>query len=557
MLRQALSLWKKERKRKETTLHRRLILFFVSISIFLILAFALLLMIFGITGKDEKTVETHINTELTDIAQSIEDDFAKTALDGISIAESISRRSDMFFLQHEITPGELAEHPELIEPLLAEYMETLINTVKNSYCGGTFVLLDATVLPDAPYADTQKAGVFLKKTQPLTTEMVGVKIHCLRGPAQLARDNGIMLLGQWRMEFNTVGEQFFEDVMETAKNNPVLPISRLYYWSGRVVLEGNSESGFLLCVPLRSSDGTVFGVCGIEVSDRLFKQLYSPEGDSYDSIFTAVAPLHTDGLGTSRGMIAGNYYLTGNRLIEDLTVKESRNSFEYFSSTLGSYGGKSQEIKLYPHGSPYEDDGWSVAILMPEEILNDAIEGNLSYFIYTIIVLLFISLIVSVVISRYYLKPVKAALDSIQNNPYDERQVAPYLEINDLFEFLASKDREYEETLREKEEHSLKMKNEYEQAQREISRLAYLRKTEIDPDAYSEFLESLSRLTKTEREIFNLYIAGKSAREIMDEFDITENTLKYHNRNIYSKLGVTSRKELLRYAALLNEEQKH
>ena len=134
MLRQALSLWKKERKRKETTLHRRLILFFVSISIFLILAFALLLMIFGITGKDEKTVETHINTELTDIAQSIEDDFAKTALDGISIAESISRRSDMFFLQHEITPGELAEHPELIEPLLAEYMETLINTVKNSYC---------------------------------------------------------------------------------------------------------------------------------------------------------------------------------------------------------------------------------------------------------------------------------------------------------------------------------------------------------------------------------------------------------------------------------------
>ena len=42
----------------------------------------------------------------------------------------------------------------------------------------------------------------------------------------------------------------------------------------------------------------------------------------------------------------------------------------------------------------------------------------------------------------------------------------------------------------------------------------------------------------------------------MDEFDITENTLKYHNRNIYSKLGVTSRKELLRYAALLNEEQK-
>ena len=32
---------------------------------------------------------------------------------------------------------------------------------------------------------------------------------------------------------------------------------------------------------------------------------------------------------------------------------------------------------------------------------------------------------------------------------------------------------------------------------------------------------------------------------------INQNTLKYHNKNIYSKLGVTSRKQLLEYAALM------
>ena len=31
----------------------------------------------------------------------------------------------------------------------------------------------------------------------------------------------------------------------------------------------------------------------------------------------------------------------------------------------------------------------------------------------------------------------------------------------------------------------------------------------------------------------------------MAELNITENTVKYHNKNIYSKLGVTSRKQLL------------
>ena len=46
----------------------------------------------------------------------------------------------------------------------------------------------------------------------------------------------------------------------------------------------------LLRVPLRSSDGTVFGVCGIEVSDRMFKQQYSPQESDYNDVFTVAAP---------------------------------------------------------------------------------------------------------------------------------------------------------------------------------------------------------------------------------------------------------------------------
>ncbi len=58
-------------------------------------------------------------------------------------------------------------------------------------------------------------------------------------------------------------------------------------------------------------------------------------------------------------------------------------------------------------------------------------------------------------------------------------------------------------------------------------------------------------LTPKEREIFDYYLAGKKAKEIMELAVINQNTLKYHNKNIYSKLGVTSRKQLLEYAALM------
>ncbi|MBE6651640.1 MAG: hypothetical protein E7613_10070 [Ruminococcaceae bacterium] len=60
--------------------------------------------------------------------------------------------------------------------------------------------------------------------------------------------------------------------------------------------------------------------------------------------------------------------------------------------------------------------------------------------------------------------------------------------------------------------------------------------------------EQLITLTPTERLIYNCYIDGKTTKDIMKELSITENTLKFHNKNIYGKLGVTSRKQLIEYS---------
>ena len=73
----------------------------------------------------------------------------------------------------------------------------------------------------------------------------------------------------------------------------------------------------------------------------------------------------------------------------------------------------------------------------------------------------------------------------------------------------------------------------------------------IDHDSYKMFIDSLSTLTTKEQEIFDLYTQGLSTKDIIAQQQISENTLKYHNKNIYSKLGVKSRKELLQYIELM------
>jgi len=87
-----------------------------------------------------------------------------------------------------------------------------------------------------------------------------------------------------------------------------------------------------------------------------------------------------------------------------------------------------------------------------------------------------------------------------------------------------------------------------------LSRASESRKKE--PDASSpEFIEhcnyikeQLSSLTHSEYAIYSCYLEGKSTKEVMEKMNITENTLKFHNKNIYGKLGVSSRKQLLQYA---------
>ena len=54
------------------------------------------------------------------------------------------------------------------------------------------------------------------------------------------------------------------------------------------------------------------------------------------------------------------------------------------------------------------------------------------------------------------------------------------------------------------------------------------------------------------------FVLRMSTKDIMIELNIKENTLKFHNKNLYSKLGVSSRKQLLEvYRAIKSDMKKN
>ena len=69
--------------------------------------------------------------------------------------------------------------------------------------------------------------------------------------------------------------------------------------------------------------------------------------------------------------------------------------------------------------------------------------------------------------------------------------------------------------------------------------------TPADPELLDLFRSGLSQLTPKEKALYDCYIAGMTTDVIMEKLAIKENTLKFHSKNLYSKLGVRSRKQLM------------
>ncbi|MDO4568249.1 MAG: LuxR C-terminal-related transcriptional regulator [Clostridia bacterium] len=520
----AFSQRKGDRFGRGTSLQRRLIALFISLILFVILSFIALLMAFNITGSGSAALYNYLATETNNITESVSTDFGRLSVQGVSLSETLASQADNYFRDCDISAQELRERPELIHGLLERQIHALMLYMDNNMCGGAFIILDASVTGDHEFS---QAGIYLTKTQANPIQSITAKSYIIRGPAQIARENGIELLGQWRMEYPEEDVRLFEKVLSVAREHPDLPLSRLYYLTEKVTLAGHSESAFMLCIPLRSADGCVFGLCGVEISARMFKQLYSPHESDYIQVFTAMTPCVDGTLMCDVGMVAGNMHLTGSRLNAALTVGEADGGFTVFSDGALRYGGLHKDLTLYPSGSPYADEHWSIAVMMPINALEKELTGLTPYLVVIASILLLVSLGASIWISRKYLSPLNEALTQIKSGKYTENVNSPYFEINDLMEYLARQDEQARAT-------------------------AVAGSASVTP-MFEAFLKNMETLSPAERSVFDLYIEGCSAQEIADRLYLSINTIKTHNRRIFAKLNVSSRRELLVYIGMMKE----
>lgn len=140
--------------------------------------------------------------------------------------------------------------------------------------------------------------------------------------------------------------------------------------------------------------------------------------------------------------------------------------------------------------------------------------------------LVVLGLIAAFILSKRFSKPITEGLDIIKSSDLSIIPKTKVLEINDLIDFLASRNEEL-----------------YERAKQ--SNLSF--------SMLDEFVENTKTLSPAERSVFDLYVKGHTAKECAEILCLSINTIKTHNKHIYAKLNVNSREELLLYIKMLEE----
>jgi DNA-binding CsgD family transcriptional regulator len=206
----------------------------------------------------------------------------------------------------------------------------------------------------------------------------------------------------------------------------------------------------------------------------------------------------------------------------------------FFTYTLDNgdvFRGLHNPVTLYAKDSPFAGELFAKALLIPEaEFEAKAAAANRRLLLHGLLFMC-CGAACSFVLSKWYVRPVLKGINAIREVLADAGQPAAPVnipEIDDLMEFLATR-------------------NAADNSQEADALKTGLLEARLE--------ENIFELSAAEKNVFDLYLEGRSAKEIAEALNLSVNTIKTHNRHIFIKLKVSSRNELMTRVQELREKR--
>ncbi len=531
-------------KKKKTSMHSKLLLYMFTLVLVVVMFIAVGLFFVGQFSTTTKKYSSNLTFQNEFYTRQIEKYFDDLSMMTEMLANDSSAIIDNYLNENGIHVSALNDSQYYTEGVQEALFPKLEEELLKADASGAFIILNATVNTGEANSDKSKTGLYFQRS---TLDRTDETLLLFRGNAELGRKKNIMPHRKWRLEFRTdfvpQTENFFNETIVKEKKSVLTDI---------FTLNGTSEKAMAFITSLFGADGSYYGICGFEISNNYFKDFFV-QPTRLEQLTCTFSKTEKDGKINCENIfwtgVLNGYSLKPSGTLVPKKMNDSLTEF------LGENTFVAAKNEITILNTPY-----TLVVMQPKSEFDKTVAINVTKIVLVCFLLIISAVVLCIFFSRKFVSPVIKSLEKIRMQEH-ARTKSDIIEIDDLFVYLAEQDR-----LRDLEMKNLKHQNEeltivtenqtseIDKRQTEIERLAYSRKNEIDPDNYEAFKIGLKELTKTEKTVFNLYLQGKTAKEITDILNIRESTLKFHNHNILEKLCVSSRKQMLRYATLLKQE---
>ncbi len=505
-------------KKQSVGMQRKLMLYWVSMILVVFAAVILLLSVAGAFSRNDEQLHEVLELHLKNTQDNLVNHLDRLTAQSLHLSKELSREVEGALVQEGISLQQVNDDPQRLLKL-QEIMYPLINaTLQTANCNGAYAILNATANTALAVADHSRSGIHLRYSNLSASSPVTPTVVYFRGIPDIARQKDLELHNRWNLEFDTDQIPGSRELMDAPLERP----AERYFWSHRIDLKDTWESAMLLCVPIVGSDGTVYGICGVEISALYFQLSYPTVEGQFGSAVTVLAPVQDSRLLLSEGLVGSvnGTYLDGQ---EALRIHQGRYYHEYDTGT-DRYIGLHQTIPLSKGEA--EDTAWAVAILVPQDSYAAYTADVQKTWVIAALVLLLVLLALSFFLARRFVRPITDSLKRFQQEELPEQGLSSGIsEVDELAEFLNAR-----------------------------ARNQRLEQGELPPniaELFDQFIARKDLLTEAERNILRYYMDGHEIAEIPDLAFISMSTVRKHNRSIYGKLGVASRDELMLYIDLL------
>lgn len=536
-------------KKTRRSLRRKLFLYMSVLALLLAAALCAGLLIIGRISSPSDDTANALSLQMSVFQGDMSTMWRSISVMGTHLSDDMAEIIEADLIKYDMSFDDLYGNVDAVERIEGLMVDSLCSYIRQTDCSGAFIILDTSL--NTKENSGSRSGLYIQKSN---AEHIISDMLLYRGMANAGKSHGVMPHRKWSQEFDTKNIPEYKEYMSQAQP----PAADLCRTTATINLPGTSEKAILLTVPVYSSSGRLYGLCGFAVN-----QTYFSSHHDQPSNLKSVACLLTSGGQDSAGRSNDTNDIVDTKeslhssatsgychvASEQLTPKTTAEGLTLLSGSNMSYIAMVSDIYLTSN----DDLPHRAIVMIPESDYRSDIVKSALQAVVLVLLLLFFSIVCCLYFTRCCMRPVLDDLGYLRQENIDSTQLT-LEEFYTVSSTLQEKQRSHRAAL----DH---LENERRTAQREaailkssVDRLAYMRKKEIDPDAYQVFREGINSLTATESEIFTAFADGLSIQDLAKQTGRAESTLRTHLRNIYSKLDVHSAKQLRLYAAVLRNE---